>query len=80
MSVVLNIQQTGGMIIKTYLNPRDRQPPLYTTTTLFIQKRAPYEGKQQFYPIKRISGIVASAVDLSPRMVKLECSYILLLP
>ena len=52
-----------------------RPPQLYgrsatdTTSASFIKKRAPYERKQLFYPIKRISGIVASAVGLSPRMV-----------
>jgi hypothetical protein len=69
ISVVLNIQQTGRIIIQTYLTPRDRQLSLYTTSASFIKKRAPYERKQLFYPIKRISGIVASAVGLSPRMV-----------
>ena len=60
ISVVLNIQQTGRIIIQTYLTPRDRQLSLYTTSASFIKKRAPYERKQLFYPIKRISGIVAT--------------------
>ena len=48
------------IIIQTYLTPRDRQLSLYTTSASFFKKRAPYERKQLFYPIKRISGIVYS--------------------
>jgi hypothetical protein len=54
-------------VLQTYLVSRDPQSLFYTIIASFLKKSVPNKIKQWFYPIKRISGIVATPVGLSPR-------------